>query len=253
MKEYRKATDSLEKRAKLNENKRKCRAALNTPEKKAKHNADVRSSQAALISPERKAKCNAYDRHHAAVLKDTNTSVDVSVKKFHDIVKQGPVYICSCCDQLWYKHSVVNACKLRESQLDSAKYLCNKISVDDKEWICRTCNNHLVKNKLSPCAIANGMGFPMKQEFFDHNELECRLLTPRIAFQKLMQAPRGRQLKIHGNIVNVPADVAYSVTMLPQLHSQTATIKVNLKHKLQYKSSALSLNVRPDKVVQAAK
>ena len=253
MKEYRKATDSLEKRAKLNENKRKCRAALNTPEKIAKHNADVRSSQAALISPERKAKCNAYDRHHAAVLKDTNTSVDVSVKKFHDIVKQGPVYICSCCDQLWYKHSVVNACKLRESQLDSAKYLCNKISVDDKEWICRTCNNHLVKNKLPPCAIANGMGFPMKPEFFDLNELECRLLAPRIAFQKLMQAPQGRQLKIHGNIVNVPADVAHTVTMLPQLHSQTATIKVNLKHKLQYKSSALSLNVRPDKVVQVAK
>ena len=43
MKEYRKATDSPEKRAKLNENKRKCRAALNTPGKKAKHNADVRS------------------------------------------------------------------------------------------------------------------------------------------------------------------------------------------------------------------
>ena len=91
-----------------------------------------------MISPERKAKRNAYDRHRRAVLKDTKTSVDVSVKKFHDIVKKGPVYICSCCDQLWYKHSVVNACKLRESQLDSAKYLCNKISVDDKEWICRT-------------------------------------------------------------------------------------------------------------------
>lgn len=68
-----------------------------------------------------------------------------------------------------------------------------------------------------------------------------------------MQAPRGRQLKIHGNIVNVPADVSHTVTMLPRLHSQTATIKVNLKRKLQYKSSALSLNVRPDKVVQAAK
>ena len=108
-----------------------------------------------------------------------------------------------------------------------------------------TCNNHLMRNKFPPCAIANGMGFPMKPE--------CRLLAPRIAFQKLMQAPQGRQLKIHGNIVNVPADVTHTVTMLPQLHSQTATIKVNLKHKLQYKSSALSLNVRPDKVVQAAK
>ena len=35
MKEYRKATDSPEKRANLNENKRKRRAASNTPEKKS--------------------------------------------------------------------------------------------------------------------------------------------------------------------------------------------------------------------------
>ena len=34
MNAYRKDTDSLEKRAKFNENKRKRRAALNTPEKK---------------------------------------------------------------------------------------------------------------------------------------------------------------------------------------------------------------------------
>ena len=79
MKEYRKATDSPEKRAKLNENKRNRRAALNIPEKKAKRNA-VRSRRATLISPERKAKRNAYDRHRRAVLKGTNTSVDVSVK-----------------------------------------------------------------------------------------------------------------------------------------------------------------------------
>lgn len=46
----------------------------------------------------------------------------------------------------------------------------------------------------------------------DINELECRLLAPRIAFQKLMQAPRGRQLKIHGNIVNVPADVTHTAS-----------------------------------------
>ena len=63
----------------------------------------------------------------------------------------------------------------------------------------------------------------------------------------LMQAPRGKQLKIHGNIVNVPADVASTVSMLPRLPSEAATIKVNLKRKLQYKSSALPLNVRPRK------
>ena len=95
------------------------------------------------------------------------------------------------------------------------------------------------------------MLFPNKPKFFDLNELECGLLAPRIAFQKLMQAPRGKQLKIHSNVVNEPADLVNTVSMLPWLPSETGTVKVNLKRKLQYKSSAMSLNVRPHKVVQA--
>lgn len=70
------------------------------------------------------------------------------------------------------------------------------------------------------------MVFPAKPHFFDLNELECRLLAPRIAFQKLMQAPRGRQLKIHGDIVNVLADITHTVSMLPRLQSEASTIKI---------------------------
>ena len=66
-----------------------------------------------------------------------------------------------------------------------------------------------------------------------------------------MEAPRGKQLKISGNVVNVPADMINTVNMLPRLPLETGTIKVNLKRRLQYKSSALSLNVRSHKVVQA--
>jgi hypothetical protein len=79
------------------------------------------------------------------------------------------------------------------------------------------------------------------------------LLAPRLAFQKLMQAPRGRQLNINRNIVNVPADVVNTVNMLPRFPNETSTIKVNLKRRLQYKSSALSLNFRPNKVEEADK
>ena len=78
------------------------------------------------------------------------------------------------------------------------------------------------------------------------------IAAPRTAFQKLLRAPRGRQLKIHGNIVNVPADVTSTVTKLSHLQCQTSTIKVNLKKKLLYKRSAMSLNVRPCQVLQAA-
>jgi hypothetical protein len=52
-------------------------------------------------------------------------------------------------------------------------------------------------------------------------------------------------------VVNVPADVNNTVNMLPRLSHETGTIKVQLKRRLQYKSSALSLNIRPHKVMQA--
>ena len=68
------------------------------------------------------------------------------------------------------------------------------------------------------------MKFPEKPYSLYLNELECRLLAPRLAFQKILQAPRGKQIKINGNVVNVP--------------EQTGTIKVQLKRRLQYKSSA---------------
>ena len=72
------------------------------------------------------------------------------------------------------------------------KYLLNKTSVDNTEWICISCGKYLIKNKVPPCAAVNGMKFPNKLAFFDLNELEHRLLASRLAFQKLMQAPRGK-------------------------------------------------------------
>ena len=174
------------------------------------------------------------------------------VRKFHDSVSTGPLYICTCCDQLWYKHSVLPADRVRLVNPEMTKYLQSVISVDNIEWICQTCNNHLKKGRVPPCAIANGMQFQKKHSFFDLNELECRLIAPRLAFQKIFQAPRGGQIKITGNVVNVPADVNSTVNMLPRLPDETGTIKVQLKRRLQYKGSALFLNIRPHKVIQAA-
>ena len=45
--------------------------------------------------------------------KQPNSLKDL-ISKFHRIVNNGPVYVCICCDQLWYKHSVHSAAKLRE-------------------------------------------------------------------------------------------------------------------------------------------
>ena len=55
------------------------------------------------------------------------------------------------------------------------RYLHQRKSVNNQEWLCKTCCNYLVKNKVPPVALLNGMKFPVKPESFFHlNELECR-------------------------------------------------------------------------------
>ena len=225
----------------------------------AKNRERVRASRKRASSQnqtKRKGKCSHQIEQGTSnpVSNFLNENIDevALVTKFHNSVSAGPLYICTCCDQLWYKHSVLPADRLRLVNPEITKYLQSVRSVDNIEWICQTCNNHLKKGRVPPCAIANGMQFPRKPSFFDLNELECRLIAPRLAFQKIFQAPRGGQLKITGNVVNVPADVNCTVNMLPRLPDETGTIKVQLKRRLQYKSSALSLNIRPHKVMQAA-
>lgn len=66
-------------------------------------------------------------------------SMENLISKFHSIVSSGPLFSCTCCDQLWYKHSVTLADKVRLSNATVAKYLLNKKSVENKEWLCNTC------------------------------------------------------------------------------------------------------------------
>ena len=227
----------------------------------AKNRESARTSRKRALSQkrgEKKGKCSSHqieegtsDSISSYFPNENIDELDI-VRKFHNSVSAGLLYICTYCEQLWYEHSVLPADRLKLVNPDITKYLQGVRSVNDTEWICQTCINHLKKGRVPPCAIANGMQFPEKPSFFDHNELECRLIAPRLAFQKIFQAPRGGQLKITGNVVNVPADVNSTVNMLLKLPDETGTIKVQLKRRLQYKSSAFSLNIRPHKVMKAA-
>ena len=262
MREYmktRRATKNPETKEKNNEYMReymKTKRTNENTETKEKNNEymrDYMKTKRANKNPEiQKENYNKYMRRYRKQKQSNTRTMEDLIKMFHGIVSNGPLYVCSCCDQLWYKHSVSPAVSVRRTNPYVADKLLNKTSVDNIEWLCGSCKKYLSKNKVPPCAAINGMLFPPKPSFFDLNELECRLLAPRIAFQKIMQAPRGKQLKIRGNIVNVPADVINTVTMLPRLPNEAETIKIHLKRRLQYKSSALSLNVRPVKVFQAA-
>jgi len=67
---------------------------------------------------------------------------------------------------------------------------------------------------------------------------------------QLHQSRVGNQVRIHGNIVCVPADVNTSVNTLPRTESQLQTIAVKLKRRSQYQHAFLTANIRPECVRQ---
>ena len=180
----------------------------------------------------------------------------IVVKSFHNDIKFGPEYICTCCDQLWYKSSVLrcNCNKYVNCSVDIVKLCITGVkSVSKCEWICKTCDSYLKWGRMPCCAKANKMLFPEKPEILNLTSLEERLVAPRIPFMQIRELPRGGQLSIHGNVVNVPADVTATVNCLPKLLSESDTIAVRLKRRLSYKHCYQFQNVRPKVVLKAAK
>ena len=122
------------------------------------------SFQTSIQSPESKQKKIQYMKEYRQQKRFQCEPLQNLIAKFHNVVSQGPLYICTCCDQLWHKHSVIPATALKNNTF--------KTSVNNIKWLCQTCNKHLKNNKVLPCAAINGMKFPVKPSFFDLNELE---------------------------------------------------------------------------------
>ena len=156
--------------------KRLCETSQ-TKEKRNRKNKECMEKKRLCETSENKEKRNWQNKTYMEKKRSGNQSLQSLIISFHDVVSEGPLYICSCCDRLWYKHSVSPAATLRETNPDVKKYLQNKTSVDDAEWLCKSRQNYLAKNKVPPCATINGMQFPLKPPFFDLNELECRLIA----------------------------------------------------------------------------
>ena len=91
---------------------------------RAKRSADAKQKEASYkkaykakktLKPKEKA-CESQ----SSIMKQCRTNskaccIQDFIYKFHDIVSQGPMYICSCCDQLRYRHSDNSPHKLRKS------------------------------------------------------------------------------------------------------------------------------------------
>ena len=86
------------------------------------------------------------------------------LKIFNDSIAHGPIYVCTCCIQTWFKCSVHNIKDVRFSHTHEREIFetCRVgwKSVNNNEWICNTCRNAIRKAMIPKLSVYNKLGFP---------------------------------------------------------------------------------------------
>ncbi|XP_065944329.1 trichohyalin-like [Magallana gigas] len=173
------------------------------------------------------------------------------IQNFHKQIKHGPIFVCSCCHQTWFRESVLNVDNTKLDSASKKKYLTNTTSAESTEWICNTCYSSIRENKIPKLSVLNGMSWPSKPKELNLLPLEERLVSLRIPFMQIRELPRGGQYSVKGNIVIVPVDVQPTVNSLPRKMDEHITVPVKLKKRLCYQKCDYQENVRPTKVLMA--
>ena len=120
-------------------------------------------------------------------------------------------------------------------------------SIDNAKWICSTCHSNLSDGKLPH-------GIPCETTLLKLDTFRRKInFSTYSIYANRCELPRGGQLSIHGNVVNVPADVNSAVSTLLRSLDESQTIPMKLKGRLSYKHDYQFHNVRPRKVLEGVK
>ena len=178
-------------------------------------------------------------------------TIEESIKRFHSDIAIGPLYVCSCCHQTWFRKSV-SMLKNTHIPAESKKLHCKGFtSVGNEEWICHTSLSALRESKPPKLSVANGMKWPDKPPELNLHQLEERLIALRIPFMQIRELPRGGQYSLKGNVINVPVDIQPTINCLPRPMDENFTVAIQLKKKLSYKKVDFKENVRLLRVLTA--
>lgn len=180
-------------------------------------------------------------------------TLETQVQRFNDLLHKGDNFVCTCCHQTFYQHSVYTVGRqnlinkgISPQFLDTV--LTDYRSMSETEWICRTCYRYISCSKIPPMSIDNGFSMSSLPEHLaslHSTETEERCTVLRIPFMQLKQLGVGKQLGIYGNTVYVPMNPLSVVNVLPIRFEDSETIHLHFKRRLQFKSSLLHETVRP--------
>ena len=172
------------------------------------------------------------------------------ISVFQSKIKEGPYYICSVCNRLLYRKTVIHLNKeIYKSQLN---VFTDVKSFDDKQYICRTCHTKVLKGNVPCQAVCNKLCVDeLPPELSLLEKLEQILIAQRIVFEKIIVMPKGQQRKIKGAICNVPVECDQTCKILPRPPERSGIIMLKLKRKLEFRGHVYFQAVRPEVVLNA--
>lgn len=186
--------------------------------------------------------------------KKVQSSFSKNLEFFLNDIKMGPHYICICCMRGLFKRSVIEIdTKFKDhlSQIGKTNLVKfqAKYQFQDKFYTCKTCHNWLKKNKMPPQCFANGLELSnMPPIFKDLTSIEKQMLQKKLIFLKIRKLPRTRMPEINDRVINVPlesSDLVATATKLPRMGKELATVSVNFRRKLKYKTYHKFEKIRP--------
>ncbi|KAK3104116.1 hypothetical protein FSP39_024549 [Pinctada imbricata] len=193
--------------------------------------------------------------------KSRNQSLETVIINFREQLKRGDDFVCTCCRQTFFQHSVYLADlnffrkkNISSTLLDKATHGIKSCS--DSEWICKTCHKYIMKKELPPMCVSNGLemhDIPEEISKWKLTSTEERCCALRVPFMRLKQLGVGKQYGIFGNTVNVPMDPNNVVQVLPRRYEETATIKLKFMRRMMYKHATVFETIRPKVVYNTTK
>ena len=176
-------------------------------------------------------------------------SLDYYISIFNNKVREGPYYICSVCNRILYRKTVI---ELKEKKYTIQHVFTGKQSFDNKKYICKTCHSKVLKGDIPCQAVYNDLYVnEVPSELAVLEKLEQILIAQRIVFQKIIVMPKGQQRKIKGAICNVPVECDQTCSVLPRPPERSGIIMLKLKRKLEFRGYVYFQAVRPPIVLNA--
>ena len=106
---------------------------------------------------------------------------------------------------------------------------------ETKIWICSTCDRYLTKGSMPVTASINKLDLgEVPEELVSLNSLEQQLIALNLEYMKVIQMPKGKQLKVRGPVVCVRADPELTLQALPRPLGESQIVGLKLMRKLEY-------------------